>query len=292
METQSDRHPVAARHPVTGAGLGFRRALLAELESAGADGIDFFELAPENWIGVGGALGRRLRRFTERHPFVAHGLSLSLGGPGPLDEQLLRDIRQFLDEHGIRAYTEHLSYCTDEGHLYDLMPIPFTGEAVRHVAARIRHVQEVLERPIAIENVSYYAAPGAEMSEIEFVTAVLAEADCGLLLDVNNIFVNAVNHRYDPVQFLRALPAGRVWYFHTAGHYVEAPDLRVDTHGAAVCDDVWTLLQQAYDHCGPVPTLLERDFNFPPLGELVAEVARVRELQARHGGGLRRAAGG
>lgn len=292
METQSDSHPVAARRPVTGAGLGFRRALLAELESAGADGIDFFELAPENWIGVGGALGRRLRRFTERHPFVAHGLSLSLGGPGPLDEQLLRDIRQFLDEHGIRAYTEHLSYCTDEGHLYDLMPIPFTGEAVRHVAARIRHVQEVLERPIAIENVSYYAAPGAEMSEIEFVSAVLAEADCGLLLDVNNIFVNAVNHRYDPVQFLRALPAGRVWYFHTAGHYVEAPDLRVDTHGAAVCDDVWTLLQQAYDHCGPVPTLLERDFNFPPLGELVAEVARVRELQARHAGGLRRAAGG
>ena len=292
MDTQSDRLPVAGRYPVAGAGLGFRRALLAELEAAGAGGIDFFELAPENWIGVGGSLGRRLRRFTERHPFVAHGLSLSLGGPGPLDEQLLRDIRQFLDEHGIRAYTEHLSYCTDEGHLYDLMPIPFTGEAVRRVAARIRHVQEVLERPIAIENVSYYAAPGAEMSEIEFVTAVLAEADCGLLLDVNNIFVNAVNHRYDPVQFLRSLPAGRVWYFHTAGHYVEAPDLRVDTHGAAVCDDVWTLLQQAYDHCGPVPTLLERDFNFPPLGELVAEVARVRDLQVAHGGGLRHAAGG
>ena len=292
MDTQPDSLPAAGRYPVAGAGLGFRRALLAELEAAGTGGIDFFELAPENWIGVGGSLGRRLRRFTERHPFVAHGLSLSLGGPGPLDEQLLGDIRRFLDEHGIRAYTEHLSYCTDEGHLYDLMPIPFTGEAVRHVAARIRHVQEVLERPIAIENVSYYAAPGAEMSEIEFVTAVLAEADCGLLLDVNNIFVNAVNHRYDPVQFLRALPARRVWYFHTAGHYVEAPDLRVDTHGAAVCDDVWTLLQQAYDHCGPVPTLLERDFNFPPLGELVAEVARVRELQARHGGGLRRAAGG
>lgn len=291
METQTQEPQVAGNYPVAGAGLGLRRALLAELESAGAAGIDFFELAPENWIGVGGSLGRRLRRFTERHPFVAHGLSLSLGGPGPLDEQLLRDIRQFLDEHGIRAYTEHLSYCTDEGHLYDLMPIPFTGEAVRHVAARIRHVQEVLERPIAIENVSYYAAPGAEMSEIEFITAVLDEADCGLLLDVNNIFVNAVNHRYDPVQFLRALPAGRVWYFHTAGHYVEAPDLRVDTHGAAVCDDVWALLQLAYDHCGPVPTLLERDFNFPPLGELVAEVARVRQLQSAHRS-RRRAAGG
>jgi uncharacterized protein (UPF0276 family) len=265
-----------------GAGLGFRRGLLPELEETGGAGIDFFELAPENWIGVGGALGRRLRAFTERHPFVAHGLSLSLGGPGPLDEALLGDIRDFLDQHGVLAYTEHLSYCTDEGHLYDLMPIPFTGDAVRYVAARIRRAQEILERPIAIENVSYYAAPGAEMSEIEFVTAVLDEAGCGLLLDVNNIYVNAVNHGYDAASFLAALPADRVWYLHTAGHYVEAPDLRVDTHGAAVCDEVWALLAKAFEHCGPVPTLLERDFNFPPLAELVAEVSRVRRLQAQH----------
>ena len=277
--------PNRAYPPLTldGAGLGLRRGLLAELEEQGTAGIDFFELAPENWIGVGGALGRRLRAFTERHPFVAHGLSLSLGGPGPLDEALIGDIRGFLDQHGILAYTEHLSYCTDEGHLYDLMPIPFTGEAVRYVAARIRRVQELLGRPIAIENVSYYAAPGAEMSELEFVTAVLDEAGCGLLLDVNNVFVNSVNHGYDPAAFLRALPAERVWYLHTAGHYVEAPDLRVDTHGAPVCEDVWDLLGAAYAHCGPVPTLLERDFNFPPLAELVAEVTRVRELQHRHG---------
>ena len=272
--------PAPRRFPVAGAGLGFRRALLGELEQQGAAGIDFFELAPENWIGVGGALGRRLRQFTERHPFVAHGLSLSLGGPGPLDTALLADIRRFLDEHGILAYTEHLSYCTDDGHLYDLMPIPFTGEAVRHVAARIRLAQEVLERPIAIENVSYYAAPGAELSEIDFVTAVLEEAGCGLLLDVNNVFVNAVNHGYEPLAFLRALPAARVWYLHVAGHYVEAPDLRVDTHGADVCPDVWSLLAAAYAHCGAAPTLLERDFNFPPLATLVDEVARVRALQS------------
>lgn len=268
------------RQPVSGAGLGFRRGLLAELERDGAAGIDFFELAPENWIGVGGALGRRLRSFTERHPFVAHGLSLSLGGPAPLDQELLTSIRDFLDEHGVLAYTEHLSYCTDEGHLYDLMPIPFTPEAVRYVAARIRRAQDVLERPIAIENVSYYAAPGAEMSELEFVTAVLEEADCGLLLDVNNIYVNSINHGYDAVSFLRGLPAGRVWYLHTAGHYVETPDLRVDTHGSAVCEDVWDLLAAAYRHCGPVPTLLERDFNFPPLSELLGEVGRIRALQA------------
>jgi len=265
---------------VTGAGLGFRRGLLPELERDGANGVDFFELAPENWVGVGGTLGRRLRAFTERYPFVAHGLSLSLGGPAPLDEQLLTDIRELLDTHGIRAYTEHLSYCTDEGHLYDLMPIPFTADAVSYVAARIRRAQDILERPIAIENVSYYAAPGAELSEIEFINAVLDEAGCGLLLDVNNIFVNAVNHGYDAESFLRALPAERVWYLHTAGHYVEAPDLRVDTHGAAVCDEVWSLLGKAYGHCGPVPTLLERDFNFPPLTELLGEVEQIRRLQA------------
>ena len=160
------------------------------------------------------------------------------------------------------------------------MPIPFTAEAVRHVAARIRRAQDILERPIAIENVSYYAAPGAELSESEFVNAVLDEADCGLLLDVNNIFVNAINHRYDPLEFLHALPARRVWYLHTAGHFVEAPDLRVDTHGSSVCEEVWDLLGAAYQHCGPVPTLLERDFNFPPLGELLDELARIRHLQS------------
>jgi uncharacterized protein (UPF0276 family) len=278
-----------ARYPVSGAGLGFRRALVPELRAGGAAGIDFFELAPENWIHAGGSLAKDLRHFTERHPFVAHGLSLSLGGPAPLDLELLAEIRAFLDTHGIRAYTEHLSYCSDDGHLYDLMPIPFTEEAVHWVAARIRQAQDALGRPIAVENVSYYAAPGARMSELEFVNAVLAEADCGLLLDVNNIFVNSINHRYDATAFLRALPASRVWYMHVAGHYVEAPDLRVDTHGAPVSGDVWTLLDEAYRLLGPVPTLLERDFNFPPLAELVAEVAGVR---ARQQAPARRAAAG
>jgi hypothetical protein len=271
----------ASQHPVAGAGLGFRRALMPELRRSDAAGIDFFELAPENWVHAGGTLARDLQHFTERHPFVAHGLSLSLGGPAPLDEDLLRDIRDFLDLHRIRAYTEHLSYCSDDGHLYDLMPIPFTDDAVRWVAGRIRRAQEILERPIAVENVSYYAAPGARMTEIEFLRAVLDEADCGLLLDVNNIFVNAINHGYDARKFLQALPASRICYFHVAGHYVEAPDLRVDTHGAAVCPDVWSLLDEAFALFGPVPTLLERDFNFPPLPELVREVADVRARQQR-----------
>ena len=266
-------------HRIHGAGLGLRRALLGPLRDTPEVAIDFFEIAPENWIGVGGRLGRALRSLTERHPFVCHGLSLSLGGRDPLDETLLARIRRLLDAHGIAIYSEHLSYCADGGHLYDLMPIPFTPEAVRHVAARIRQTQDILGQRIAVENVSYYAAPGQEMPEIDFVNAVLAEADCDLLLDVNNIYVNSINHRYDAGAFLDALPGERIAYVHVAGHYDEAPDLKVDTHGAAVIDPVWRLLERAYDRFGVRPTLIERDFNFPPLAELIDEVGHVRALQ-------------
>jgi len=273
------------RH-IEGAGLGLRRALLGPLQDAQQDGrndaIDFFEIAPENWIGVGGKLGRTLRSFTERHAFVCHGLSLSLGGRDPLDETLLAKIRRLLDAHGIAIYSEHLSYCADEGHLYDLMPIPFTDEAVRHVAARIRRTQDILGQRIAVENVSYYAAPGAALREIDFVNAVLNEADCDLLLDVNNIHVNSINHRYDAGAFLDALPGDRIAYIHVAGHYDEADDLRIDTHGAPVIDPVWRLLERAYANFGVKPTLIERDFNFPPLAELVGEVAHARTLQSAH----------
>ncbi len=269
-----------ARHPFSGAGLGLRRELVDPLLAERPAQVGFLEVAPENWMHVGGARGRKFRELTERYPFITHGLSLSLGGPGPLDEEFVQDLKRFLDQHGIVAYTEHLSYCSDEGQLYDLMPIPFTAEAVTWVAGRIQRVQEILERPIAVENVSYYAAPGAEMDEIEFVNAVLEEADCGLLLDVNNIFVNSINHHYDPYEFLGALPAERVAYIHVAGHHEEATDLRVDTHGADVIEPVWALLDAAYRHCGVVPTLLERDFDIPPLPELLGEVDRIVAAQA------------
>lgn len=281
---------MSPRSSLTGAGLGLRRALLGPLAQHGypaaagtpAAAIDFFEIAPENWINVGGALGRQLRGFTERHPFVCHGLSLSLGGPAPLDETLIVKIRRLLDAHGIALYSEHLSYCNDDGHLYDLMPIPFTRAAVDWVAARIRRTQDLLGRRIAVENVSYYAAPGREMEEVDFVCEVIAAADCDLLLDVNNIHVNSVNHGYDAAAFLDAMPGDRIAYYHVAGHYDEEPGLKVDTHGAAVIDPVWSLLERAYARFGVRPTLLERDFNFPPLTELVTELDHIRDLQGRH----------
>lgn len=268
-----------ARWPVSGAGLGLRRGLMDELIARPPSEVDFMEIAPENWIRIGGKLGRKLRFFTERYPFLLHGLSLSIGGPSPLDEHLLVDVRDFMDEHRIESYSEHLSYCSDDGHLYDLMPIPFTDEAVTYVAGRLRRAQAILGRRIAIENASYYAPVDASMSEREFTLAVLEEADCDLLLDVNNVIVNSINHRYDAKAFLEAMPAERVRYFHIAGHHVEAEDLRVDTHGSAVGEAAWSLLADAYARFGPVPTLLERDFNFPPIGELLGEVRRIRSMQ-------------
>src|SRR5690606_22651706 len=264
---------------ICGAGLGLRRNLLTTLTGITLTDIQFMEVAPENWINVGGRLGKQFRAYTERFPFVCHGLSLSIGSPAPLNTELLHEIKQFLREHNILYYSEHLSYCSDDGQLYDLLPIPFTEEAVNYVAARIRQAQDILGQQIAIENASYYCAPQQEMSESEFINAVVAEADCHLLLDINNVYVNSINHRYDPVDFLQSLPRERTTYMHIAGHYHEAEDLRVDTHGAAVIPAVWDLLKTAYEIVGVKPTLLERDFNIPPLAELLSEVNQIRAIQ-------------
>ncbi|MCA1805549.1 MAG: DUF692 domain-containing protein [Xanthomonadaceae bacterium] len=270
-------------HDLHGAGLGLRRELLPALGSGVPDAIDFLELAPENWMELGGAWRRDLRRLAAQRPLVAHGLSLSLGGPAPLDEDFLKRVKRFLDEYDIALYTEHLSWCSDAGHLYDLLPIPFTEEAVGHVAARIRRTQDILERRIAVENASYYvAAPMAEMSESRFICRVLEEAGCDLHLDVNNVYVNSVNFDFDPWRFIENLPTERVAYLHVAGHYREADDLVIDTHSAEVIDPVWELLARTYARLGTSPTLLERDFNIPPLSELLDEIAKIHELQAPH----------
>jgi len=267
-----------------GAGLGFRRELLPELEAGVPDAVGFFELAPENWAGMGGRSARQLRAFTERYPFVCHGLSLSLGGMLPLDVDLLKQTRAFMASHGIRLYTEHLSWSNDAGQLYDLLPLPCTHEAVRWTAARIRQAQDVLGMRIGIENASTYVAPpGAEMSEAEFIRAVVHEADCLLHLDVNNILVNARNFGFDPLSFLHQLPLDRACYIHVAGHHTEPDGLVIDTHGASVIDEVWRLLEAAYRRAGVLPTCLERDFNFPPLAELGLEVAQIARLQAQAG---------
>ena len=286
MNELPSHRQLSGQFPVSGAGLGLRREKLDEMLEAMKNNnlapVNFMEVAPENWINVGGTFAKKFRQFTEQYDFMCHGLSLSIGSPAPLDEDFVRDIGKFMDTHGIKHYSEHLTYCSDDGHLYDLLPIPFTEEAVHYVAERIRRVQDILQQEISMENASYYTpAPGKEMEEVDFLKAVLEEADCGFLLDVNNIYVNSINHLYDPIEFLKQLPQERIRYAHIAGHYNEADDLIVDTHGADVIDPVWDILDKAYEHFGVFPTLLERDFNIPAVPELLQEVKQIAAAQTK-----------
>ena len=263
-----------------GAGLGLRRSMAASLAEQVPEEIDFLELAPENWVHLGGRLRKQLDAIAEQKTLIAHGLSLSIGGPAPLDQELLLSIRDFLAAYDVPVYSEHLSYTGDDGQLYDLLPLPLTEEAVHYTASRIRKVQDLLGRRMAIENVSYYGTQKRDLGEAEFVRAVVEEADCDLLLDVNNVYVNSVNHGYEPMDFIRSMPKERISYLHVAGHYVESDGLIVDTHGADVIDPVWQLLQETYARMGVRPTLLERDFNIPPMEELLLSLGTIKDLQA------------
>ena len=264
---------------LSGSGLGLRRGMMEEMKSLTHENVDFLEVAPENWINVGGRLGKAFREFTERFPFACHGLSLSIGSADKLDVEFVKSVKDFMDVHNIETYSEHLSYCSHEGHMYDLMPIPFTEQAANYVANRVAQVQDILQRPLILENVSTYASPGQEMSELEFMTQVLQKADCKMLLDVNNVYVNSINHGFDPKHYINSLPTDRIEYLHIAGHFDEAEDLLVDTHGASIKPQVWDLLALTYAKHGKLPTLLERDFNFPPMSELLAEINQIKQYQ-------------
>lgn len=299
---------MSALADIKGVGLGLKRELIPQIQRLFTElsqqdlpiqdsligNINFVEIAPENWINVGGKAEADLAWFVERYPIACHGLCLSLGGPDPLNTAFLKQVKQFLSSNKIPLYTEHLSYCTDNyqgkaGYLYDLLPIPFTEEAVQYVAQRIRQTQDVLGQRIAIENASFYAAaPISTMDEITFLNAVLQEADCLLHLDINNIYVNSVNfaRKQNPIQlaqnFLHQIPAERIVYSHIAGHYQQSPNLLIDTHGKDVIDPVWNLLDLAYELFGTFPTLLERDNNIPPLSILMRELDKIAAYQAKH----------
>ncbi len=280
---------MALRSQIQGVGLGLKRELIPQIQALYGQeqiaNINFVEIAPENWINVGGKASKQLDWFVERYTVVCHGLCLSLGGLSPLNVNFLQQVKQFLQRYNIPIYTEHLSYSTDaykgqQGYLYDLLPIPFTDEAVHFLAQRIRQAQDILGQQIGIENASFYvAAPISTMNELDFIKAVISEADCLLHLDINNIYVNSVNFGYDPHRFLREIPAERIVYSHIAGHYQQTPSLLIDTHGENVIDPVWALLDDAYQYFGVFPTLLERDNNIPPLGTLMHEVNKIAQYQ-------------
>lgn len=244
---------------------------------------DFLEFAPENWMGVGGNWKRTLKAAVASYPVTCHGLSLSLGSPEELDWKFIGELKTFLDENNVEIFSEHLSYTKSQNaHLYDLLPIPFREDAVAHVADRIKQVQDYLNRPVAIENVSYYTPVAAEMTELEFINEIVEKSGCNLLLDVNNVYVNSFNHNYDPRKFIAQLPLDRVAYIHMAGHEQVEPDLIIDTHGQPISDPVYELFEWTIERMEPVPVLLERDYNFEDLDDLQAELLYLKMLITKH----------
>ncbi len=261
------------------AGIGFRKDFAEEFLSGSVLKPGFIELAPENWMKIGGYWKKQLNQLAEIYPITAHGLSLSIGSPDELDMDFLRDVNHFLKEYNIEIYSEHLSFSKcDNAHLYDLLPIPFREDAIKHVSQRIKQVQDFLGMQIAIENVSYYTPVAAEMDEATFITSIVEEADCKLLLDVNNVYVNAFNHNYNTKSFIENLPLERVAYIHMAGHTKVAPDLIIDTHGEAIIAPVYDLFEWTLERIKPVPVLLERDFNIPELEEMQNELESLKAI--------------
>ncbi|NQU87453.1 MAG: DUF692 domain-containing protein, partial [Mariniphaga sp.] len=219
------------------------------------------------------------RQVAEKYPITSHGLSLSIGSPEELDFNFLKDVKTFLDENNVQVYSEHLSFSKcDNAHLYDLLPIPFREDAVKHISNKIKIAQEYLGRQIAIENVSYYTPVAAEMDEATFISNIIEKADCKLLLDVNNVYVNAFNHNYDAKTFIKNLPLNRVEYIHMAGHTKVSDELIIDSHGEAIIDPVYELFNWAIERINPVPILLERDFNIPELEEMNNELNHLRAI--------------
>jgi uncharacterized protein len=269
---------------VHGVGLGLRQAIAEPLlASAPAPELRFVELHPENYVQRAGRFRSMLERAHARWPVLTHGLTLGVGAVEPFDPQYVQQLKRFLAELDAPWHSEHLCFSSPDGVMvHDLMPLPFRREAVDVAVARIRELRDAIERPVAIENISYYAHPGAaEMSEADFLLEVLERADAKLLLDVNNVFVNCTNHHEDPLQFLERMPLDRVVQLHIAGHSRRDNGLIIDTHGEPVRDAVYTLLEHTLRRTGPVPVLLERDQNFPSFEALRAELLELHAIYER-----------
>ena len=267
----------ASQHPLRGIGIGLRSELRGDLEQTTRQ-IDWLEFTPENYVEHGGWRRAELDFARARWPLIAHGVSVSIGGPDPLDEHYLLALKRLLDEIGAPYYSDHLCWSAARGHhFHDLLPLPFTEEAARYAAARARRVSELLERPLLLENIAYYATmPGSTLSEGEFVSAAIRESGSYLLLDVNNAYVNAKNHGVDPLAVLTALPLDRTLQIHLAGHELDDEGLLLDGHGSPVADEVWALFCEAIRRVGEVPVLVEWDNDIPSLDRVLdeAEVAR------------------
>jgi len=243
--------------------------------------VDWLEVLSENYMVPGGKPLEFLDRIRERYPMVMHGVALSIGGTDPLEMSYLRALRRLIDRVEPGWVSDHLCWTGVGGaRLHDLLPLPFTEEALHHVAGRVHAVQDVLRRKLVLENVSsYYAFPSDEMTEWQFMAALVGRTGCELLLDVNNVYVSSVNHRFDPFEYISALPRAAIRQVHLAGHSRQG-DRLVDTHDQPVCAEVWSLYEWAIAQLGPVPTMIERDDDIAPLSELLAELDVARQVSA------------
>jgi uncharacterized protein len=280
--------PAVSSHAVRGVGLGLRWDFLEEVVEGAQLPIDFFEVSPENYMRRGGYYPAQLERLTERYPLVTHGLTLSIGAVDEPDVTYLRELRAEIDRTKSPFHSDHLCFSSfGERSFHELLPLSHSRENVTRVAERARRMHDALGVPFALENITYYLHPGrAELCELDFLQEVLAASDAGLLLDVNNVYVNSLNHGFDPEAFIAALDLSRVVELHVAGHTRKPSGLVLDTHGAKVADPVLALLGFTLERTGPCPVLLERDNDVPPLAELVSEIGVLRgiyeESVARH----------
>ena len=265
-------------------GLGYRRDLVDQLTSISEKKPAFLELVPENWMGLGGYWRKKLQEAAEQYSFVSHGLSLSIGSPDSVDIAFVKRIKEFLDTFNISIYSDHLTFAsTNNAHLYDLLPIPFREDAIKHVVSKIKTVQDIIERPLVLENASYYTEIGAEMDEATFIREIVKCSNCELLLDVNNVYVNAFNHNYDAQDFIKKMPLDKVSYIHMAGHKKVSDDLIIDTHGEPIIDPVYELFDFTIERMNHhVPILLERDFNIPQISELQDEMIQLQKIVNKH----------
>jgi len=271
------------RLPNLGIGLGLRRELAAET-LASRNRIDWLELVPENYMGLGGACRERLESARDKFPLVTHGINLSIGSTDDLNSEYLSKLKKLLDLIDAPWFSDHLCFTSCDGiYMHDLLPLPRSKEAVNLIAEKVKRVQGTIGRPFLLENISYYMnVPGCEMNDSQFLAEVAEKADCGLLLDVNNVYVNSLNHEFDPYQYLDQIPLERTVQIHVAGHK-QGSEYVIDTHGSAVVEPVFELLQYVLERVEAKGVMLERDQNFPEFAEILSEVDRIRSINESAG---------
>lgn len=263
--------------PELGIGLGLRRALYKDILK-NKNKIDWLEIAPENYILRGGETIQNLLTIKKHFPIIPHGLNLSVGGTDPFDKELIKNIKKLFEIINPPWYSDHLCFNYVEGtYIHDLIPLPFNKSVVKHVVNRIKKIQDFFGIPFLIENPSYYVVLDYQMNEADFISEIVEKSDCGLLLDINNVYVNSKNHKYDAVKFLDSIPIERTVQVHIAGHLNQGKII-IDTHGEPIAKEVYNLLKELLKRCNPKAILLERDFNFPRFSSLLNEIEKIKKI--------------